>query len=119
MSYLKTATRRIMERISLRELADQMKRYADANPFHPGVDDIFKYGKWIQVDSSKLKITLTRTIVGRRQFYQFSMGHESGNPADIPSVVVQKVIGVFMPDGISMPSALGNTYQWIEHASNS
>ncbi len=98
----------------MKDLVEQMKRFADENPFHPGVDDIFKFVRPIIIGSCKLKITLTRTIVGRHQFYQFSMGHESGNPAAIPTEVVQKLKQAFMPNGFSLPSALGNTYQWIQ-----
>ncbi len=103
-----------MQEINIQSLIEQMRRFADENPFRPGLDDILKYGHWIKFNNFKLKITLTRTVVGRRQFYQFSMGPESGNPRDIPAKIVNELKQAFVPRGIQLPSALGNTYQWVQ-----
>ncbi len=118
MTYLKTATQQAMRRITLRNLYEQMKEFADRNPFHPGVDDIGKYGRWLELDECKLKIHFTRTIIGERELYQFSMGHESGDPAAIPPTVMLLLKNAFMPDGVPLPSMLGNTFQWVKNASN-
>ena len=114
-SYLRAAARRAMTNsLRIKALVEEMRAFADANPFHPGVSDILQFGRSIEVDGRKLKVALVRTVAGKRQFYQFSLGNESGMPGSIPAATVRRVREAFLPKSIMVPSTLGNCYQWVE-----
>ena len=100
--------------LRIKALVEEMRAFADANPFHPGVSDILQFSRSIEVDGRKLKVAIVHTVAGKRQFYQFSMGSESGMPASIPAATVRRVREAFLPKGIMVPSTLGNCYQWVE-----
>jgi hypothetical protein len=100
--------------MNLQHLVHEMRQKADQIPFHPGVDDVLQFRRDISIDGYAIKITLTRTVVGRRQFYQLSMGNDEGDPSLLPLALVQKLQAIFVPRGIPLPSTLGNCLQFLE-----
>lgn len=106
--------------MNLQEAVQRLKANADAKPFDPlqassppGPDH------WITFEEQgfKLKVTLTRTIVMRRHFYQLSMGCFNVPIHNVPEVIIQNIKQIFLPEGQPLPSVLGNTRQFIFPAS--
>ena len=114
-SYLRAAARRAMNKIlQIKAMVEEMRAFADANPFRPGVSDILQFSRSIEVDGRKLRVAIVRTVAGNRHFYQFSLGNNSGMPASIPAATVRRVREAFLPNGIMVPGTIGNCYQWVE-----
>jgi hypothetical protein len=100
--------------MNLQHLVHEMRQKANQIPFHPGVDDVLQFRRDISIDGYAIKITLTRTVVGRRQFYQLSMGNDEGDPALLPPALVEKLKAAFVPKAMSFPSFVGNCLQFLE-----
>ena len=102
--------------MNLHNLVAQMRRHADEKPFRPPLGNIMDYRRDLRIDGYNIKITLTRTMVGRWQFYQLSLGNDEADPLLLPRELVQKLKAAFVPKSVPMASALGNTLQFIEAA---
>jgi hypothetical protein len=66
------------------------------------------------VDGQRVSVILTKTVIGERQFYQFSVGNESGNPRLIGQSVINKLKAIFVPKCVPLPSVIGNCIQFLE-----
>lgn len=100
--------------MNLDQLKAEMRLNADSHPFRPLRDDIHRYQRVIDL-GTVIFVTYTRTVLpSGRHIYQFSMSNKEGNPTTIPDEIVQRLRKVFVPRGFSIPSTLGNCYQWLE-----
>ena len=111
----------------MNQLVQEMRAVANSTLFHPEAilldldsspAEIRKrtkpFRREVEIDGYKVLVMLTRTVIFKKQFYQFSIGNDSGNPREIPLGVVQKLKSAFMPNGMTLPSVMGNCLQFIE-----
>lgn len=112
----------------MNQLVQEMRAVADSIPFFPDamlenmrdlepaviLEKIKPFRREVEIDGYKILMMLTRTVIFEKQFYQFSMSNDSGNPGEIPPGVAQKLKAAFVPNGMSLPSVMGNCLQFIE-----
>ena len=110
-SYLRVAAGRAV----MNKLVREMQAFANANPFHPGVDDILQYRRDVTFDGHDVQVIFTRTVLpSGKAFYQLSIGNEEGMPADIPKELTERLRQAFVPNSVMIPSMLNNSFQYLE-----
>jgi len=114
--------------VDINDIVREMRVKADAVLFFPDRivktmtphqlrEFVLQFQRKIVVDGYEIFVTLTRTVVHTTHYYRISIGNAAGEPNTIPASVVEKVADAFVPNGMPIPSTLGNCIQFIERVS--
>jgi hypothetical protein len=110
----------------LKKLVAYMRAEADLFPFDPlkpvawkkKLKKVKSHQHRVKIDDYTVIVTLTRDrlpgVLNCHEFYHLSLGNDQGDPRLIPKRVVWRLRQAFVPNGMEMPSKLGNCLQFVE-----